>query len=199
MNFLFYCAQNTLSTLKKHILCLALFLIMFVIGIMCGIIIKQPESIEEYYARYAEEYVGRIYIGSIGGILADRLLGAVVFFAASVLTACFVWFIPLQVFFVFYKGFVFGATTEILFAVYGFGGCLVFLTVLLWQTLILAFGYAVTSVCVFDFGKNRGIQDCDGKYNLVCILTSGAILVLCAAIVEIVGVCLFFRPISKVL
>lgn len=199
MDFLFYCIQNAFFALKKHILCLTLFISMFIIGIMCGVIIKQPETIEEYYTQYAEEYVGRVYVGSIGGIFVDRLLGALVFFASGVLTACFVWFVPLQGFFVFYKGFVFGTTVEILLSVYGFGGFLIFLTVLLLQTLILAFGYVVLSVCAFDFGKNRGIKECDGVYNLVCILVGSGILVLCSAIVELIGVCLIFRPISKLL
>ncbi len=161
MDFLFHSIQSAVFTIKKHIVCLTLFLIMFVVGIMCGVIIKQPQAIEEYYRSFCEKYVENVLFGGVGGILLDGLISFAFYTLISLPTVCLIFFVPIQGIFLFYKGFVFGIFVKLTFSLFGLSGGLVFFVVLLPQTLIFIVGFIGLSVCSFDCGsgKNGGISD----------------------------------------
>ena len=82
------------------------FIALFVIGILSGIVIEKPASIECYYLNYCDNYIYRIFSESSGGIFVDRLLSSAFFIVLTIPLALSIFCVPLQGILVFYKGFV---------------------------------------------------------------------------------------------
>lgn len=199
MNLLFL-LREMIDYLKKHFICSIVFITMFIIGILCGIVIKKPGSIECYYYNYCDHYIYRIFSESTGGILIDRILSSSIFIVLIFPLAFSVWIVPLQGLLIFYRGFVFGTVTVILFSVYRFSGCLVWLFVLLPQTLLLAALCIVLSVLAFDCASENRCSKDWGRLKAFAVYAGIAVVaaIMCA-LLEFFTVCFIFRPVSKVL
>lgn len=199
MNILFLLSDIG-SQLKKRLVVFITFSIMFVIGVMSGIIIDKPVAIDCYYLNYCDNYIYRIFSESPGGIFTDRILTSALFIALVIPTALSIYCVPLQGLLVFYKGFVFGSVTVILFSVYRFSGFLVWLLVLLPQTLLFAIVYIILSVLAFDCGcENRSRRDFHYMKTFFVYFLTAIIAALLCALVEFLFICFIFRPVSKVL
>ena len=188
------------ASVKKRFVVTVIFFALFVIGILSGIVIEKPASIECYYLNYCDNYIYRIFSESSGGIFVDRLLSSAFFIVLTIPLALSIFCVPLQGILVFYKGFVFGTVTVILFSVYRFSGFLVWLVVLLPQVLLFSAAYVVLSVLAFDCGsENRLRRDFGCMRGFLVYLLLAAIAALLCALLEFLVVCLIFRPVSKVL
>ena len=184
--------------LKKRLTSVIVFCTMFVIGIMCGIVIEKSVTIYRYYLNYCDNYIYRIFSESPSGILLDRVLSSAFFLLLTIPTAFCIFYLPVQALLIFYKGFIFGTVTVILISVYKFSGFLVWLIILLPQTLLFAAVYICFSVIAYDFVRERRCRGTGIKelftYFLIALLSS-----LVCALIEFLLVCLIFRPVSKVL
>ena len=200
MNFLFL-LRETGAVIRRRPIATIAFSAMFVIGIMCGILIDKPSAIECYYLNYCDNYIYRIFSESPGGIFLDRLLGSAFFLILVVPSALTIFCVPLQGFLVFYKGFVFGTVTVILVSVYKFSGFLVWLIVLLPQTLLFSLVYILISVIAFDCARESRCRGggCGGIRDFLIYLLVAAVAAVVCALLEFLIVCLIFRPVSKVL
>lgn len=188
------------AQLKKRLIVTIVFIALFVIGILSGIVMDKPLSIECYYLNYCDNYIYRIFSESSGGILVDRLLSSAFFIVLTIPLALTVFCVPLQGILVFYKGFVFGTVTVILFSVYRFSGFLVWLIVLLPQVLLFSAVYIILSVLAFDCGcENRLRRDFYCVRVFFIYLLMAALAAFICALLEFLVVCLIFRPVSKVL
>ncbi len=188
------------SQLKRHWIASILFGATFVIGILVGMFIRKPAAIEVYYLDYCDNYIYRIFSEAPGGIFVDRILSSLFFLVLALPAALSVFCTPLQGILVFYRGFVFGSVTVILFPVYRFTGFLVWLIVLLPQTLLFAATYLVLSVLAFDCGwENHSRRDFCGMKKFFVYLIVAVVAALLCALLEFLIVCLIFRPFSKVL
>ena len=197
MNLLFLLREIGF-TLKKRIMSVIVFSTMFVIGIMCGIILEKSVTIYRYYLNYCDNYVYRIFSESPGGILLDRVLSSTFFLLLTIPAAFCIFYLPVQGLLIFYKGFVLGSGTVIFFSVYKFSGFLVWLIVLLPQTLLFAAVYVCFSAIAYDFVREKrcrgnGIRE----FFAYCLIMLSAALV--CALMEFLMICLIFRPVSKVL
>ena len=176
------------------------FALCFFIGILSGIVIDKPSSVEYYYLDYCDVYVYRIFSGSAWGIFLDRTMNGALFLLPSVLLAVSVFFVPLQGLLVFYKGFVFGSVTVILFSVYRFSGFAIWLIVLLPQVLLFAAVHVALSVIAFDCGcENRGGNVVRKLKEFAVWLLAAAAAALLCAVMEFLSVCLVFRPVARIL
>lgn len=187
-------------TLKNRLLFLILFSAMFVIGIISGFVLDKPRAIECYYLSYCDNYVCRVYSQSPFRLFFDRIFHSFLFLLLAVPAALTVFFLPFQMLVVFYRGFIFGYVTVILFSVYRFGGFMVWLVVLLPQTLLFSALYIVVSALAFDCASEnlRAKNLCAaGRFFRFLILAAIGVL-LCAAL-EFLIVCIIFRPLSKLL
>ena len=187
--------------LRKRLLPVIVFSGLFLVGILSGIVIDKPVAIEYYYLDYCDEYVYRIFSAPVWSIFPTRILNCILFLVPAVLISLCVFCIPLQGILVFYKGFVFGSVTVILFSVYKFSGFIIWLLVLLPQTLLFAAICIVFSVLAFDCGlENRGRKCCWGGVADCCrhLLFAACASGICA-LIEFLTVCLIFRPVSGIL
>lgn len=199
MNLLFL-LREIATCIKKRMIVLIVFITLFGIGLFSGIVIDKPNVIECYYLNYCDNYVYRIFSESPGGIFLDRISGSAIFILLVFPLALSVFCVPLQAFLVFYKGFVFGSVTVILFSVYRFSGFLIWLVILLPQTLLFAAIYVVLSVLAFDCGcESRTCGNLAGIRNFIIYAAAAFVAALLCALFEFLVVCLLFRPLSKVL
>lgn len=129
--------------LRKRLLPVVVFSGLFLVGVLSGIVIDKPVAIEYYYLDYCDEYVYRIFSASVWSIFLARILNCILFLVPTLLISLCIFCIPLQGILIFYKGFVFGSITVILFSVYKFSGFIIWLLVLLPQTLLFAAIYIV--------------------------------------------------------
>lgn len=188
------------TCLKKHLITFSILVIMFGIGIISGIVLDKSVAIECYYVNYCDNYVYRIFSEFPGGIFIDRAIVSVVYIALVFPLAFSVYFVPLQGFLIFYRGFVFGSVTVILFSVYHFSGFLIWLIILLPQTLLFAAIYVTLSVLAFDCGGEcRGRRDFCGMGGFVVYAVVALIASLLCALLEFLVIFLIFRPVSKIL
>lgn len=198
MSFLFDYIKNSVFTLKKHLLCLTLLFAMFVIGLMCGIILKQPKTILEFYTGNCEKYVEGIFFGGVGGILLDGIVSFLVYTLISLPTICCVWLIGLQGIFLFYKGFVCGILIELLFSLYGLSGGLVFFVVFLPQTIIFTVGFIGFSACVFDCVKQSNSAYISERFRcFIPHFIAYSLYFACAVIFDLVAILLLFRIVFR--
>lgn len=200
MDFLFHCIKTSAFTVKKQVVCVALLIITFVVGIMCGVILKQPQEIIEFYSLNCQKYVDGIFFGGIGGIIIDGLISFIVYTLIALPTVYFAWFIGLQGIFLFYKGFVSGILIELLFSLYGLSGGLIFFVVFLPQTVIFSFGFISFSACTFDCGMQtkgtRFMEKCRVFYPYFLVY---ALFCLCALLFDIVSILLIFRFVFRLI
>ena len=200
MDFFFDCIKNSVLTVKKRVLCVALFFIMFVVGIMCGVIIKQSQEIVDFYITNCEKYVKGIFFGGVGGIIVDCLISFLVYVLLSLPAICCIWFIWLQGIFLFYKGFVCGILVELLFSLYGLSGGLVFFVVFLPQTIIFAVGYISFYSCVFDCSaSSKGLGFLERIKAFYPYLIAYFIYSLFTLLFDLVSILLVFRIVFRLI
>lgn len=190
MGFFFSIGKNCLHILKSRLLCVTIFLTTFVIGVMCGVVLKKQVSIEKYYLNYAGKYLSQVFTASIGGIILKRMLSALLFLAFSSLLCVSPLFVPLQCCLLFCKGFAYGALTVALFSTSALNGFFVFLLVLLPQTICFAAIGSAESALFFDYSLGaRG----DKRIGFLFLLLWGIICFSAMIALECLTSLLVFR------
>ncbi len=176
--------MNIVARSKWRLLfCLTLFLV----GILCGVVFSKPYVIYRFYMQRCEDYISKIFDTdySVWKIFFGRLFSCMAVYGACLLLALFpCGFLP-SFLLAFCKGYTFVGWIQCLFPIYGFNGAIVFVVIVLPQTLLFtaALCYAVV-FCKCVSACEMTLQ----KYLLV-----GAALILLAALLEFLVVAVFYR------
>ena len=191
--------KNNAEICKKRILCVTLLFIMFVVGIVCGVVIKKPNVVKEYFENYAAKYLESVFSLPLGKILVKRLINTLILVLFACLTVVLVFFFPFSVAIVFFKGYALGCIAVVFCSSYSFLGIFAFFSVFLLQNLCFCFGYILFLTICFDFGVRGGcIKRGNFLYFLPYLCLYSVYFILCA-LLELLLAGVFFRAVFSVL
>ena len=169
---------------------------------MCGIIIIKPTLIIQFCHGYCENYVYKVFSAdaSVFSLLVSRCIGNILFLAVVCLSSTLIFILPLQIFAILYRGFIFGVEIFILLAYYTVGGFFVVVLLLLPQAIlcggILIFSTPFSLECGLTTLQTRSLRHTRGF--LPWLLFFGAICLL-SAVLEFFTALIFFKPFALIL
>ena len=201
MNLSFFLGECKNRILRYKFLILALVLA-FLTSTMCGIIIVKPTLIIQFCHGYCENYMYKVFSleSGIFSVLISRCIGNTLFLVVVCLSSTVIFVFPLQIFAIFYRGFIFGVEIFILFAYYTVGGFFVVILLLLPQAIlcggILIFSTPFSLECGLTAFQARSLEHMRGF--LPWLVFFGAIC-LFSALLEFFTVLIFFKPFALIL
>ncbi len=201
MNLYFYINECKNYVLRYKIAVIGL-IILFLIGTMCGIIIAKPSNIFDYYFGYCDNYMYKIF--SVGSstlsIFTGRLLSNFLFLIAVCISCCIIFLFPLQVFTIFYKGFVFGTELTILCTCFSISGFFVSFLLVLPQSIIFGAILILSSPFSIECGLTTlrclSLEKMKGYLPWLIFFAIFSVL---SALLEFLTVVIIFRPFTFVL
>ncbi len=201
MNLSFYINECKNYVLRYKIAVIGLILL-FLISTMCGIIIIKPSNIFDYYLGYCDNYMYKIF--SVGSntfsVLTGRILSNFLFLIAVCISSCIIFAFPLQVFTIFYRGFVFGTELMILCTCFSVSGFFVAFLLVLPQSLIFGSILILSSPFSIECGLTTfRCLSLEKMKEYFPWLIFFSVLSVLSALLEFLTVIIIFRPFTFVL
>lgn len=196
MNLSFFIDECKNGVLRHKILTISLA-ILFLSSTMCGIVLVKPAGVFDYYLGYCDNYVYKVVCAGVNpfSILMGRCLSNILFFIVVCMSSCVVFLFPLQIFNVFYRGFVFGIELFILCTCYSVNGFFIALLLVFPQNIILGGILVLISPFCIECGTQiLHARSLKPAYAYLSRLLFFLIVSLAAAILELFTVVIIFRP-----
>ena len=198
---LFVCCEEVKYSLRSHKFLILVSFLIFIAGIICGIVIEKPLSLDIYFRDYCGDFIFKIVNKdqSVFSLFFARLINHILMFGACLFLAISVWCIPVPVIIIFYKGFIFGTVCVIMVTVYSFSGIFIFIVVYVPQQLLFT---TVLIFCVcpaLDNALNNKRDRCISLRGFFDIALFALIAVVLIAALELVEILLILRTLNFIL
>lgn len=174
-------------------------ILLFVVGIICGIVLKLPNSVNIYYIDNCDNYIFIVCSTDnscieifFNGIFNSLFICLLAFLCGSIIYA-----FPIQLFLIFYKGFILSVTCGIMFTNYGVVGAVLFILTKIIPYILSVFLLIVMSMYSCECGLNNFKSK--SMYGLCDFYKRFIFIFICYVIIsllEFILVWLIFRPLS---
>lgn len=200
MSFSYYFEEIKCS-LDKHKILLLFSVLLFISGIICGIVIDKPLSMDLYYREYCSDMIYKIISKdySIFLLLLSRILNYTLILVFCIFGGVIVYCIPINLIIIFYKGFIFGTACAIMISVYSLSGIIILLLVLLPQYFIFCGILSLLICSAYENAVNNKRSHCIAVQSFLKIILVAWIASVACAILEFVTVLAVIRPLNFIL
>lgn len=198
MDYILCAVIEVWNVVKKRVLCLTLLFTMFGIGIVCGIVIRKPTTIQSFFIGQCDDYVSSALNDGIVKLFFKRFFDLFSYLLLAIPLIFTPFYMPIFVLIVFYKGYVFGSIIIFLFSAYGFSGILLFLIVVLPQILLFLLNFLSFACFSYDFGKEKQCRCGSVKSDYLSGIVVFLLFSFITSLFEVLCVVLIFRPLSHI-
>ncbi len=177
-------------------------IIILLLGIILGIAFSSQDNFRVYYVDYCDEYVYTILSKEESCIylILSRFLVGFISLLIVLLCSISMFLIPIQIFVVFYRGFVCGGICVIIVQCFNFSGVAIMLFAYLPQFLISS--YLLFLYCINFINIRQKLKELYFDYKCLSsylVILEVIIIILCPALIEFIGVSLIIRNICFVI
>ena len=200
MNLSYY-FEEIKTSCKTHKIIFFCSLLAVIAGILCGIILDKPLSLDLYYREYCSDLIYRIVNKdqSVFSIFFTRILNYALVLIFCLPGGIIVWCLPVHYVIIFYKCFIFGTACVIMITVYSLSGVIILLLVLLPQQVIFS-GILVILVCpAYENANNNRQSGCIALRPYADIVVLALVASVAAAILELLTIVAVIRPLNFIL
>lgn len=197
MNFLFFMREGLGRAFerKKTLLILAL---VFLAGVICGIIFIKTPAIYGYHLNLCEKYVDRVCYSdrNVFLILIERFAGGALLVAFVIAAGCHPVCLIFPPLLLFYRAYTFGGSIAIFFSVYRLSGALIVFG--LYLPIHLLIDCVLFLAAAFSFARAPSFCKNELKPMLTDLLFL-LVLVTAICLLELLLLIILFRPIGNLL
>lgn len=189
--------KNLLALFGRRKILVIILCGFYLAGIILGVVLPKYNEKEFFTHNVISIFSQSIMSGGkVSVLVSNRLFADTFCLFVIYIASMLVFLLPINVFLIFYKGYIQGAVMAGLISCFGMTGFLLYIFVVFSQSLISSFAMILMTVCGFDFHKRK----CKNDVKSFDYLTSEAIicflLIVVSLVIQVLMLIIFLKPIN---